>query len=136
MERNNHNEHPNILGLKFWKQGKLLEAEKCFLKAIKQSPNGSAGYCFLVSLYIEKHEFDQARTVLEIRQRKFPHLRASYHIELAKIFSLERDKENALFHLKAALDANFDNNEMILKDPRLGYVRGTPEFRQLMMIKR
>ena len=132
MKKSNHNKHSNILGLKFWKQGKLLEAEKCFLKAIKQSPNGSAGYCFLVSLYIEKHEFDQARTVLEIRQRKFPHLQASYHIELAKIFSLERDKENALFHLKVARDANFDNDEMILKDPKLKYVRDTPEFRQLI----
>ena len=44
----------------------------------------------------------------------------------------EHKKQNALFHLKAAMDAGFDNDDIILKDPKLEYIRDTPEFGELI----
>ena len=43
----------------------------------------------------------------------------------------EHKKQSALFHLKAAIDAGFDNDDIILKDPKLEYIRDTPEFWEL-----
>jgi len=31
------------------------------------------------------------------------------------------------------MDAGFDNDDIILKDTKLEYIRNTPEFRQLMV---
>ena len=65
-------------------------------------------------------------------RQKFPDYEAGYQLDFAKIASLEKDKETVLVHIKQAREAGFDNDEIILEDPKLDFVRKSPEFWQLM----
>ena len=143
--KNNHDEeHPNLRGSRLWKQGDLLGAEESFLASIERNPESDTGYGILTGFYLEQGEFKKARATLKEWKEKTPlRFRASYHIMWAQILSSEaiheviaerseHKKQSALFHLKAAIDAGFDNDGIILKEPKLEYIRDTPEFWELI----
>jgi tetratricopeptide (TPR) repeat protein len=153
MENKNVNAQYNLQGVRLWNQGDFSGAEKSFLASIEQNPEGDSGYGFLTGFYLEYGELEKARSTLRKWKERTPlRFRASYHIMWARVFSLEalreaegceqseaisaerseRKKQKALFHLKAAMDAGFDNDDIILKDPKLEYVRDTPEFWELV----
>jgi len=137
-------EHPNLRGSRLWKQGDLLGAEESFLASIKRNPESDTGYGILTGFYLEQGELEKARATLKKwKERTLLQFKASYHMMWAQILSLEsihevtaerseHKKQSALFHLKSAMDAGFDNDDIILKDPKLEYVRDTPEFWQLV----
>jgi tetratricopeptide (TPR) repeat protein len=133
MKNDYDKEHPNLRGTRLWKQGDLLGAEKAFLASIKRNPESDTGYGILTGFYLEQGELRKARSTLKKWKEKTPlRFRASYHMMWTQIFSLEHNKQSALFHLKAALSAGFDNNDIILKEPKLEYIRDTPEFWELI----
>ncbi|MFQ6042029.1 MAG: tetratricopeptide repeat protein [Candidatus Poribacteria bacterium] len=137
-------EHPNLRGSRLWKHGDLLGAEKSFLASIERNPESDTGYGILAGFYLEQGELEKARSTLKRWKEETPlRFRASYHIMWTQLLSLEaihevtperreHQKQNALFHLKAAIDAGFDNDDIILKDPKLEYIRDTPEFWELV----
>ena len=143
--KNTHDEeHPNLRGSRLWKQGNLLGAEESFLASIERNPESDTGYGILTGFYLEYGELKKAQATLKKWKEETPlKFRASYHMMWARLLSLEaiheviterseHKKQRALFHLKAAMDAGFDNDDIILKDPKLEYVRDTPEFWQLV----
>lgn len=133
MGKNSANAQPNLQGVRLWNQKDILGAEKSFLVSIKRNPENDAGYGFLTGFYLEQGELEKARSTLKKWKEETPlRFRASYHMMWARLLSLEHNKQSALFHLKAAIDAGFDNDDIILKDPKLEYVRDTPEFWQLI----
>jgi len=133
MDEKHDNAHPNLRGIRLWIQGYLLGAEESFLASIERNPESDTGYGVLAGFYLEQGELRKARSILTKWAEKTPfRLRASYHMLWAQLFSMECNKRNALFHLKAAIDEGFDNNDIILKDPKLDYVRNTPEFSELI----
>ena len=130
----NH-ENQEYLGhqaLELWKSGNLQEAERYFIKAIQQDPDASMAYHFLTGFYLEQKQLDKAKALLMLSVKKFPEYEAGYHLDFAKIASLEKDKETALLHLKLAREAGFDNDEMILEDAKLDFIRKSSEFWELM----
>ena len=133
MGKNSANAQPNLQGVRLWNQKDILGAEKSFLVSIKRNPENDAGYGFLTGFYLEQGEIEKARSTLKKWKEETPlRFRASYHMMWARLLSLEHNKQSALFHLKAAIDAGFDNDDIILKDPKLEYVRDTPEFWELV----
>ena len=135
MGRNSANAQPNLQGVRLWNQKDILGAEKSFLVSIKRNPENDAGYGFLTGFYLEQGELEKARSTLKKWKEETPlRFRASYHMMWARLLSLEHNKQSALFHLKAAIDAGFDNDDIILKDPKLEYIRDTPEFWQLIRL--
>jgi hypothetical protein len=104
MDKKHTNVQPNLQGIRLWNQGDILGAEKSFLASIEQNPENDSGYGFLTGFYMM----------------------------WTRLFSLEHNRHSALFHLKAALDSGFDNDDIILKDPKLEYIRDTPEFWQIV----
>jgi len=153
MGNKNINAQYNLQGVRLWNQGNLSGAEKSFLASIEQNPENDSGYGFLTGFYLEQGELEKARSTLKKWQEETSlKFRASYHMMWARLLSLEaiheaegceqseaisaerseHKKQSALFHLKAAMDAGFDNDDIILKDPKLEYVRDTPEFWKLV----
>ena len=120
--------------LELWQGGNLQEAERYFIKAIQEEPDASMAYHFLTGFYLERKQLDKAKALLVRSRQKFPDYEAGYQLDLAKIASLEKDKETALAHIKQAREAGFDNDEMILEDPKLDFVRKSPQFWQLMQL--
>ena len=86
--------------LAFWKQGDLQEAERYFIKAIQQAPEASMAYHFLTGFYIEQKQLDKAKALLMVSWQKFPEYEAGYHLDFAKIASLEKDKKTALLQFQ------------------------------------
>lgn len=133
MDKKHTNAQPNLQGVRLWNQGDILGAEESFLASIEQNPENDAGYGFLTGFYLEQGELEKARSILKKWKERTPlRFKASYHMMWTRLFSLEHNKQSALFHLKAAIDAGFDNDDIILKDPKLEYVRDTPEFWELV----
>ncbi|MCZ6680281.1 MAG: tetratricopeptide repeat protein [Candidatus Poribacteria bacterium] len=132
-------EHQEYLGheaLKLWEKGDLQGAEEYFIKAIRQHPDASMAYHFLTGLYLEQKQLAKAKDLLTRSRSKFPQYEAGYQMDLAKIASLEKNTGRAIQHLSQAREAGFDNDEMILEDPKLDFVRQSPEFLDLMGRKR
>ena len=133
MGNKNVNAQYNLQGVRLWNQGDILGAEKSFLASIKQNPRNDSGYGFLTGFYLEQGGLGKARSILKKWKDRTPlRFRASYHMMWTRLLSLEHNKQSALFHLKAAMNAGFDNDDILLKDPKLEYVRDTPEFWELV----
>ena len=155
MDKKHTNAQPNLQGVRLWNQGDILGAERSFLASIEQNPESDSGYGFLTGFYLEYGELEKARSTLKKWKKQTQlRFRASYHMMWARVFSLEaihevtversepkaegvgerseHKKQSALFHLKAAIDAGFDNDDIIFKDPKLECIRDTPEFWQLV----
>jgi tetratricopeptide (TPR) repeat protein len=54
------------------------------------------------------------------------------YYRLARAYSLKKDKENTIKYLEKAVDKGFDNIKSIEQNPRLDFIRNTPEYRRII----
>lgn len=116
---------------------KYAEAEAAFkselklaecLAGLNEAQLANFGYFFEVS---ETDPSARKRAQAAKLKAELPKLSASAHYNLACVYSLQKQKDEALSHLRAAVEAGFGDKKSLNGDSDLAFVRQAPEFREI-----
>lgn len=80
----------------------------------------------------EKDPVKRKQLQAERLQAQMQKEKAATEYNLACAYSLEKQKDQALTALRAAIDAGFNDRKVLNSDSALSYVRGSPEYRDLV----
>ncbi len=117
---------------------KYSEAEAAFKAEVKLAEclaplneNQLAAFGYFMEVD-EKDPVKRKKVQGEKLKAEVPKVRASANYSLACVYSLQKQKDPALAALKAAVDAGFSDKKSLNSDPDLGFVRQTPEFKEIV----
>lgn len=102
-----HFQSLNALGLVYSMKGNLPEAEKSFLKCLEISPGFAEAHNNLGMVYQEMGFPDRAEAEFKkvVADPTYPNKELAYY-NLARLYSIRQDWENALFYVERAVQAN------------------------------
>ncbi len=117
---------------------KYPEAEAAFkaeialtdcLDNLDEKQLASFGYFFEVE---EKDPTRRSAAQAERLRAELHKTKASVHYNLACLYSLQHQKDQALGELRAAIIAGFSNQQVLKSDPDLAFVRDAAGFREII----
>ncbi len=109
----------NQLGVSYAKEGKTVEAEKYFKKALDINPSHPMAHYNLGTLYLHQKRYNEAIKELEEAIRLNPDY-ADAHNNLGTIYNISGQREKAIYHFESSLKINAyqENIKRALEDLR------------------
>lgn len=143
----------NNLGATYHAEKKFKEAERLYRKAIQLQPHSAAFYSNLGTAYFFERKikkgteaFQQAfaldpevferGTAARIEESSSIKDLAAVNYTLAKTYASAGRNDRALAYLRKAVGEGFSDRKHLMNDPELAAVRETPEFAQLLTLRR
>ena len=143
----------NNLGAIYHAEKNYRQAERCYRKAIKLDPKSPLFYSNLGTAYFfqgntrkgaqaysqafaldpDVFEHTGASKIEELSSSKDL---AAVNYELAKTYAKAGLNDRALAYLRKALGEGFNDRKKLMNDPELASLRDTPEFLQLLSLRR
>jgi len=119
----------------FLRMNERSEAEQCFRKVIAIEPAGVLGKISQVNLKYLKSDTLAALDILRSLAKSVAQTGiydGELYYNLAIKFSMLGDTDNCVQALKKAIDHGFYNYPLMVNDPLLDSVRGTPDFQHVL----
>jgi uncharacterized protein len=117
---------------------KYSEAETAFKSELKLvdclTPlNDSQLSAFAYFIEVDEREPAKRRKAQTDKLKtQLPTIKADAHYNLACLYALQKQKDPALAELRAAVDGGFSDKKALSGDPDLAFVRGFPDFREIV----
>ncbi|RLC78827.1 MAG: hypothetical protein DRI61_09160, partial [Chloroflexi bacterium] len=119
----------NSLGNVYYEQGRYEEAIEAYRKVIELNPNRGATYCALASIY---RRLGRQKELEEHIRKARELLPPDDHYNRACLESICGNVEEALEHLKLALEKDPGMKEWAKRDPDLEWIREDERFWELV----
>jgi tetratricopeptide (TPR) repeat protein len=143
----------NNLGAIYHAEKNYKQAERLYRRAIKLNPRSPLFYSNLGTAYFfqgnTKKGAEAYRQAFALDPDVFEHTGASrveelssskdlavVNYELAKTYAMAGLNDRALSYLRKALGEGFNDRKKLMNDPELASLRETPEFLQLLTLRR
>lgn len=106
-------------------------AEGYFNKALGNAPEHPKALSGLAEIYIDNKKYDGAAGIYLSLLNKKKRYRLSLYYNLACVYSLKNDREEALMWLKKAVDGGFSHWDIIIAEKHFDNIRETGYFKQI-----
>ena len=143
----------NNLGAIYHAEKNYAQAERCYRKAIKLDPKSPLFYSNLGTAYFFQGNIKKGseayRQAFALDPDVFDHTNSSkieelsptkglaqVNYEMAKNYARAGMNDRALSYLRKALGEGFNDRKKLMTDPELASLRESPEFQQLMTLRR
>ncbi len=122
------------LGEVYFKEGRLEEARKAEARAAELNPAEGEIHAVLSEIYGEMNRYPEAadECMAALERDISKDLGATLRYNLACYQARMGHERECLWWLRQALEAGFDDVQLMKTDPDLASVRGTPAFQQLL----
>lgn len=120
------------LGQAYHKIGKKNEAASEYKKALSIDEKFLPALNRLAEQYSESENYDEAIAYYKKIAQYNPAIEPTIYYNVACLYARKHNMEKAIDFLKKAIDAGYDNLEMIENDEDLKYIRETPEFEKIV----
>lgn len=119
------------LGFLHYRKGNFDAGMEYYQKALSLDSTNSKSLKGIAAIYAEKNEYVSAistfKKVLELQPRD-----PGIYYNIACMYSLQGNRENAIFWLQRAISNGFSNWELMNNDKDLKNIKEMKEFRQLL----